>query len=200
MIRVIPFTLVQDQMLVWILGIIGFLVLLVLTAVLLSRRGTVYIHNPTGYVALTGPLQPLRRVTLGQLRGLIPFVISADRIDFLWVALRDDHYEGVALSEDDGIFTLGVGFGSNADQRKIETFTKQMVKDGYQLSDGNGRSGIEFVVPKDPELIYDLSLRALQALPEELEGHVYIEASLIREGVGRGIFYKPHKDLLSDLL
>lgn len=188
---------------VWILAIAFVGIILIIAFFIATRNGTLYIHNPTGYIGISGGEKPLRKITLEQCRALIPHVMRAEVIDFLWVSADGDRYEGISLFQDEGKLEFSLNYGPKADRKEIESFKGYLQHKGCSVTQediSSETSSIEFELPANEEFAFHACMMGLHQLPAEVGDDLFADADLIKEGVGSGIHFKRERDRIAELL
>jgi len=191
----------------WIAIGAGIVLLIVLVA-FITRKGTLYLPNPFGYVAISsGEPQPARQITRAQFRSLLPIMFEGKRIDFLQISYRQGEDEGVALSLDDGHVELWRNFHKSALAEDVLKFKQAMKEEGYEPREEPWNEGlrpesksVRYVVPVDVSVAERLTYVALDAIEGHSDGDLFARAALIGDGPGNTIHFEPKRDLLEGLL
>lgn len=188
---------------VWILAIALLGIILIIVSLVASKRGTLYIHHPAGFIGISSGERKLRKITLEQCRSLIPHVMKAEVIDYLWVSSDGDHYEGISLFQDEGKLEFSLNYGPKADRAEIESFKGYLQHKGCSVTRediSSETSSIEFELSANEEFAFHACMMGLHQLPAEVGDDLFAKADLIKEGVGSGIHFKRDRDRIAELI
>ncbi len=195
---------------IWVGLVVAFLVILLVAAFLILRKGTLYFPNDSGYVAFSsGAKEARRRITRQQFASLLPIVFQGQKIDFLQISYNDGENDGVVISNDGNEITLWRDFRPATDSESIIKFKEAMTREGYVPSIDPWNVGlgpemesisINYSLPADASLIERLVYISLDTLEGNSDGDLYANADLIGNGPGDKIAFKKKRDLLEGLL
>jgi hypothetical protein len=191
----------------------GIFFVLAITAWLLLRNGTLYIHGKSGYSATTTGSQQPNRANREQLRKVVARILPGDLFDMLWVSWSDDEYTGLILGRVSAPLKLSVRFKTHSEQARLEAFKSAMTAYKLPMEEAsNGFSGgasekyrvttVEYTLPKSPEEIVDVIDTALTSLHGAPSETYFLKGSLFAHGPGSGpgIKFSPAEDPLRDIL
>ena len=183
-------------MTVWLLVPIAILILFVVLVLLITLKGTLYLGS-AGYIS--GGSIPPRHVTLEQYGTVVSRLVGGEPFDFLWVSILNDDMRGLTLVETEGRVELAVTFLTDADSQNKGALSETMAQLGYAASEEDKES-VTYYLPNDPAVVVEASLQSLVALQNVQPDSLYISASNIAEGRGKGIKFVPQRDLLEGII
>lgn len=186
------------------------MILALIYAFVILRRGSVYIVGSTGYRAFKAE-SVIHHTDHAGLLKVVARLLKGDIVDMLWVSHFTDQYGGVMVCTVDGVPELSETFKTHSEQLELKAFKVAMNPLGYKLSEGsdgfNGGVGeefrvttLEYTLPSQAEEV----AKAIETALEHLEGkssEYHMTGSLFANGPGEGsgIKFRPREDPLAEI-